>query len=260
MNTLKIADTWFYRQTVDDKITLFREPHVHPLLRCNVWHVQGRDRDLLVDTGLGIQSLKAAAKDLFGKPITVVVTHFHNDHVGGLHEFQSDHCAVHELEAEELKNGADGMALTLQQLGPEMVALFTAAGYELDDECLLDALPCDGFDPSSHRLVPVNPHVTLAEGDVVDLGDRAFEVLHLPGHSPGSIGLWEASTKTLFAGDAIYDGPLLCNLPQSDAEAYTRTMERLEQLPAKQVLAGHGEPFGLETMKAIARGFLEMRA
>ena len=49
----------------------------------------------------------------------------------------------------------------------------------------------------------------IGEGDVIDLGDRAFEVLHLPGHSPGSIGLWDPAAGTLFSGDAIYDGPLL---------------------------------------------------
>jgi len=43
----------------------------------------------------------------------------------------------------------------------------------------------------------------VRDGDIIDLGDRAFEVLHLPGHSPGSIALFEAATKTLFSGDAI---------------------------------------------------------
>ena len=55
----------------------------------------------------------------------------------------------------------------------------------------------------------------VEEGDIVDIGNRHFEVLHLPGHSPGSIGLWEASTGTLFSGDALYDGPLLDQLPTS---------------------------------------------
>jgi glyoxylase-like metal-dependent hydrolase (beta-lactamase superfamily II) len=51
---------------------------------------------------------------------------------------------------------------------------------------------------------------------VIDLCDRVFEVLHLPGHSPGSIGLWERQTGTLFSGDAIYDGPLLDELRDSN--------------------------------------------
>src|SRR5436309_1538339 len=48
---LQIADRWFERRRIDDDITLLWEPHVVPLLRCNIWHVRGRDRDLLIDTG-----------------------------------------------------------------------------------------------------------------------------------------------------------------------------------------------------------------
>ena len=45
----------------------------------------------------------------------------------------------------------------------------------------------------------------------------------MPGHSPGSIGLWEASTGTLFSGDAVYDAQLLDDLPGSDKEVYMKT-------------------------------------
>lgn len=62
---LKIAERWFDRETVDDQVTLLWEAHVHLYLRCNIWHIKGRDRDLLVDTGMGIANLQSAAKDLF---------------------------------------------------------------------------------------------------------------------------------------------------------------------------------------------------
>ena len=45
----------------------------------------------------------------------------------------------------------------------------------------------------------------LDEGDVIDLGDRVFKVLHLPGHSRGSIGLLEEATGVFFSGDVIYE-------------------------------------------------------
>ncbi|MEJ0007003.1 MAG: MBL fold metallo-hydrolase [Steroidobacteraceae bacterium] len=87
---------------------------------------------------------------------------------------------------------------------------------------------------------PAAPATRLVdEGDVIDLGDRVFEVLHLPGHSPGSIGLLESRTGTLFSGDAIYDGPLLDDIPGSDIAAYIRTMRRLLTLSVTVVL-GHG--------------------
>ena len=58
---LPIADRWFEIRRVSDDITLLWEPHVVPLMRCNIWHVRGRDRDLMIDTGMGIASLREAA-------------------------------------------------------------------------------------------------------------------------------------------------------------------------------------------------------
>ena len=92
---------------------------------------------------------------------------------------------------------------------------------------------------------------------MVDLGDRAFEVLHLPGHSPGSIGLYEHGTQTLFSGDAIYDGPLLDDLADSDIVAYRQTMERLLTLPVSVVHAGHEPSFGRERLQTLARAYLD---
>ena len=64
MTALPIADRWFERTTIDDSITLLWEPHVIPLMRCNIWHVRGRDRDLIVDTGMGLMSLSDELADL----------------------------------------------------------------------------------------------------------------------------------------------------------------------------------------------------
>jgi glyoxylase-like metal-dependent hydrolase (beta-lactamase superfamily II) len=69
-------------------------------------------------------------------------------------------------------------------------------------------------------------------------------VLHLPGHSPGSVGLWEKAIGVLFSGDAIYDGPLLEELPGSDIGAYVSTMKRLRSLPVDIVHGGHEPSFG----------------
>ena len=58
----------------------------------------------------------------------------------------------------------------------------------------------------------VRQSIAFSPAQLRHLGDRHFEVLHLPGHSPGSIGLWERRTGILFSGDALYDGPLLDEL------------------------------------------------
>jgi glyoxylase-like metal-dependent hydrolase (beta-lactamase superfamily II) len=105
------------------------------------------------------------------------------------------------------------------------------------------------------RQAPVTRE--LEGGDTIDLGNRHFEVLHLPGQSPGSIGLWEAKTGTLFSGDAVYDGPLLDALPRSDRAAYARTMERLLSLPVNVVHAGHDPSFGRERLRELVRAYLD---
>lgn len=100
----------------------------------------------------------------------------------------------------------------------------------------------------------------VKEGSVVDLGDRHFEVLHLPGHSPGSIGLWEAATGTLFSGDAIYDGPLLDEIGGADIPLYVQTMKRLRELPVRVVHAGHDPSFGRERLIELVDAYLAKRA
>jgi glyoxylase-like metal-dependent hydrolase (beta-lactamase superfamily II) len=108
--------------------------------------------------------------------------------------------------------------------------------------------------------VSTQPTRTLDEGDVVDLGDRHFEVLHLPGHSPGSLGLWEQASGILFSGDAIYDGPLLDDLPDSDVSDYVRTMHRLRELPVRVVHGGHDASFGRERLIELANAYIVSRS
>ena len=99
----------------------------------------------------------------------------------------------------------------------------------------------------------------LDDGDVIDLGDRTFDVLHLPGHSPGSIGLWEAATGVLFSGDALYDGPLLDELDGSDIDAYVATIERLRELPVTVVHGGHERSFGRDRLVELCDAYLARR-
>src|SRR5882672_765723 len=209
---VEIADRWFETRRIDDDITLLWEPHVIPLMRCNIWHVRGRDRDLLIDTGMGISSLKEATRPLIDKPVIAVATHTHADHIGGHYEF--DDCLVHRDEADRLSSPKGRGTLRRSEFAPDELKMLEVAGYSVA-ETLITALPHAGYDLAEYRIRPASPTRLVEEGSIVDTGDRSFEVLHLPGHSPGSIGLWEPSTGTLFSGDAIYDGPLLDKLHHS---------------------------------------------
>lgn len=254
---LPIADRWFERRSMGADLTLLTEPHVDPFLRCNIWHVRGRDRDLLVDTGLGITSLRDAARDLFERPLAAVATHTHMDHTGGMHEF--DERWVHMLEAKVLARGSERIPLDIRDYDAETLAMFASIGYDVGGG-ILTAIPYDGYDPRAHEPVPAVPTRRLVDGDVVDLGNRSFEVLHLPGHSPGSIGLWDARSRVLFSGDAIYDGPLLDELPGSNIRDYVATMKRLRELPVEVVHGGHEPSFGRARLKELCDAYLAQRA
>jgi glyoxylase-like metal-dependent hydrolase (beta-lactamase superfamily II) len=250
---LPVADPWFVRERVSDTVTLVTEPHVHPLLRCNVWHVHGRDQDLVIDTALGLQPLRHLVERELGGPLLAVATHTHGDHVGGLHEFE--HRAAHPAEAATL--AGPGLAvLDPARFGETVIGPYRDAGYDIPP-ILVDAVPVGGL-ASAVLEFPAAPVTRLLEdGDVIDLGDLAFEVLHLPGHSPGSLGLWHAASGTLFSGDAVYDGPLLDELDGSDLAAYATTLERLRELPVTVVHGGHEPSFGRERLVELCTTYLD---
>ena len=255
--SLQIADRWFEFERLADGSTRIWEPHVIRGMQCNIWHVRGRNRDLIIDTGMGIASLAHAAAHLFDKALTAVATHTHIDHVGSLHEF-SDRI-VHEAEAQQLTRASDKFSLIRAEHPVEFISSLERAGYEVGT-CFVTALPHADYELSALSCPPAPATRRVEEGDVIDLGDRVFEILHLPGHSPGSMGLWEASSATLFSGDAIYDGPLLDELPGSDIQTYVRTMRRLAGLPARIVHAGHDPSFDGARLRQLAQEYLDRRA
>lgn len=253
---MKIAERWFERRQMDDGVTLLFEPHVHPFIRCNIWFVRGRDRDLVIDTGTGVCSLAAEIAGLSGKPLVAVATHTHYDHVGSLHEFENR--LLHPEEAAQMERYEEFAALSAAAFPEEIRAAL--AGYGLGrDEVLIDALPHQGYDIAAYGVASTSATGLVGEGDAVDLGDRRFEVLHLPGHSPGSIGLWEAETQTLFSGDAVYDGPLLDELPGSDIAAYVKTIRRLRGMNPRIVHGGHDPSFDGARLVELCDDYLARR-
>lgn len=237
MPGIATADGWYETRTLDDGVSWIFEPHIKPFYRCNIWHVRGRDRDALIDSGMGVVSLRASVRLVTERPLLAVASHSHFDHIGNHHEFPDR--AIHRAEAEILTHPDDRATL--------------AADYARDD--IFDVLP-PGWDPAAYAVVPAPPTLLLDEGDVIDLGDRRLMVLATPGHSPGGISLWEAATGTLFSGDTVYDGPLVSDTPGADMDAYVASMERLRELPVRVAHGGHFPSFDGERHRALIDAFL----
>lgn len=229
---------WYEIQRVDAGLSRILETHVAPWMRCNMWLIHGRESNLLVDTGMGLRPIKPEIAALTERPVTTVCTHCHFDHIGCAHEFH--HRLGHRSEAEDFS-------------APDLAR--SCASNWIDAE-LLTALPHAGYDLRSFRLTPAPLTGHLDEGDVIDTGDRVFNVLHLPGHSPGSIALYERATRTLFSGDVIYDGMLIDNAWHSDPEAYAQSLQRLRELPVERVHAGHEASFGRDRLHALIDSYL----
>jgi glyoxylase-like metal-dependent hydrolase (beta-lactamase superfamily II) len=226
------ARDWYETIRMADEVTLIHEPWIKPFFRCNMWHVRGRDRDLLFDSGLGHFSLRGHVPLVTGSPLVCVASHTHFDHIGCHHEFP--HRGVHRAEAGILADPR---------------AEWTLADRYATDE-MFDRFP-ERWDAAGYRVPPAPAGRELQHGDVVDLGDRVFEVVHTPGHSPGGIGLFERATGIFLSGDVIYDGPLIDDAYHSDRDDYLATMERLRALPVSVVHGGHFPSFGPTRFRQI---------
>ncbi|MEU0561321.1 MBL fold metallo-hydrolase [Dactylosporangium sp. NPDC006015] len=245
---------WYTRTDVGGGVIRISEPHVNELLSANFWWLRGTDRDIVIDAGLGVVGLRDAVAGLFDRDPMVLLTHAHLDHVGGAAEFADR--AAHPAEAELL---AAGVPASLY--GAELYdKLGIDAAGEPVPELMLDVLPGPGYDPAGYRVRPVTLSRTIDDGDRIDLGGRVLTVLHLPGHTPGSIALLEERTGTLYSGDVIYDGGLIDDLPNSDVAAYRRSMELLADLDVSVVHPGHGRSFDRTRLQQLAGAYLHRTA
>ena len=241
MNRIPPKD-WYRQRSAGDGITWIDEPHIQEFYRCNIWHVRGRDNDLMVDSGMGVVSLRRWVPLVSERPLNAVASHTHFDHIGSHHEFPCRLC--HSAEADILAR-------------PTRVN--TLADPYVTDE-IFDALPDVPYSSTTYAVKGAEATRLLEDGDVIDLGDRHFEVIHTPGHSPGGIALFETSTGVLISGDIVYDGPLIEDTYHSNATDYVRSMERLLRLPVRIVHGGHFPSFSGERLKQIITSWLEEKA
>ncbi len=148
----------------------------------------------------------------------IVCTHAHFDHIGAVGEIKdaTDAKVVIHKDELEIYNGARDQAAFW--------------GYELE--------PLPG------------PDIFVKEGDVLEIGNLKFEILHTPGHSPGGICLY--SEGVLFTGDTLFAGSVgRTDFYGGDMNKLKKSFLRLMSLPPEtRVFAGHGPTSSISQEKA----------
>lgn len=150
----------------------------------------------VIDTGLGGGDLPALTARLSPMRPVVLQTHLHWDHVGASRAFADVRAHAAEVDARRVGWPWEPPGEDEASSKPGAIGGLQPPGVAADA-----TLTCSG---------------TLRHGDRIDLGDRVLEVLHTPGHSPGSVSFLDRDARALFCGDLCYLGKMLLFVSGSD--------------------------------------------
>jgi hydroxyacylglutathione hydrolase len=178
--------SWFEVREIAEKVWIIHDKWV------NTYLIEGDEKSLLVDTGWGIGNLSGLVSSLKSLPLTVINTHGHPDHVCGNYQFDSVY--IH----------ADDVSMMEHNFTSEV------KGHMLKRFMNMN-LP-EGFSGESWINAGMPDYTPLKSPMSFDLGGRTIDVIEIPGHTPGSICLYEHKEKLLFSGDSVSEGTLLLHL------------------------------------------------
>jgi glyoxylase-like metal-dependent hydrolase (beta-lactamase superfamily II) len=190
---------------------------------------QEADRLTLIDTGLANSGAAIVdAIDGLGRKISdlkqIVVTHYHADHMGSLAELAERSGAqvlAHALDAPVVSGDLPEAAPDLSELEKKLQAEISK-GVRPAQRCRVDR--------------------QLVDGDEIELGGGA-QVVHVPGHTSGSIAVYVPKRRAVFVGDAaarMPDGQLLVGVFNVDPAQTRASFRRLAELEFDAVFFGHG--------------------
>ena len=190
--------------------------------------VVGTERAALIDSGVkSANDLRSVVNEITDKPVIVLHTHGHFDHIGNSALFSELY--IHEEEEEVAKAHSDKdylLRMCKSEVNPlllflakrKAVKMFT---FEFPGGCK-----------------------TFADGVTIDLGGRVLEVIHTPGHTPGSCCFLDRDHKMIFTGDTCCDWGVLLHLEFCQpVEVFLQSMIKLCELESGQAfsknLPGH---------------------
>jgi glyoxylase-like metal-dependent hydrolase (beta-lactamase superfamily II) len=204
----------------------------------------------LIDTGPNLDSVLPALEDSLariGRRVEdcrrILITHFH-----------MDHCGLAGLIA-----GRSGASIYLSEIEGQTIRAFAKEGdrasrlrrFGLEhglDEGTLDTV-IRAFSAFKTATTPFTAAGTLADGDRLDVGGRAVEIIATPGHSRGHISFHLPEERFLIAGDHILPhitpnlSPDLMVPAFHSLESFLASLARVEELPVAMVCPAHGRPF-----------------
>jgi glyoxylase-like metal-dependent hydrolase (beta-lactamase superfamily II) len=214
----------------------------------NSYLVEENGKLTLIDAGVSGQwSDLLAELALMGRSIAdvrgVVLTHGDSDHVGFAERLRRDHAIpiyVHEADA-AFARGEDKKSVPT---GPMKIGPFLRFMWYAGRKGAL-------------RTTPIKEVQTFTDGATLDLPSSP-RIIHIPGHTPGSVAIHVPSVDALFVGDALTTGHVLTGATGPGPAPFTmdpamaqESLSRLEDVPAKWVLPGHGAPWSGGSAEAI---------
>ncbi len=192
--------------------------------------IKGEDRDLLIDTGMGIAPITNALEQIRNsdKELIVVNSHWHFDHIGGNTHFDKVLVPRNEHEVKGILNGWSNDNLRKYDFFDQ----FSLGGRStLPDDVDAETFAIPGFD----RVDPV-----LVDGYKIDLGGKVVRVIETPGHTKGSVSFFEETDGLLFPADLLYEGPLYAfDSTESDPDEYLSSLKKIKRELGRDIVLIH---------------------
>src|SRR6266545_6533162 len=225
------------------------EDELDGYVQSGVYLIRGQGENLLIDTGNWTlpdyaNGMGDFLVDLLDKEKNelkyIFITHFHYDHVGNAAMLKKRYGASVIAHPADKPIIEDPLIVTrpdnLTRFGftPEQV---------LEDFNLRPGESLGLSDPDIIRKYwnfPVEVDIEVDDGDTVEVGGLKLEVVHLPGHCPGMVGLYNPHSGILYSADIMHYPTPLGPYPIGNAKAHWQSIQRCLEFKPQMLLEGHG--------------------